>query len=118
VPAASARAKASASAAAAPSASAPAAKPSAQPSVAEVLPKAPKPAPRAQIEDDPPVPSATVKPAASAVIEWERPPEGLQRGKWAAPRWAVITLGIVIVVLTLVYFVVRLRRIRAESGGA
>jgi hypothetical protein len=44
--------------------------------------------------------------------QYDRPPEGLARGRWPAPRWAIAALGAAIVALALAYLVVRLRRRR------
>ncbi len=56
--------------------------------------------------------SASLKQLAPAVVEWERPPEGLQRGTWAAPRWAVVALGAFVVFVAAAYLVRRLRQRR------
>ncbi len=42
----------------------------------------------------------------------ERPPEGLARGLWEAPRWAVAALGAVVVLGAVVFLVFRVRRAR------
>ncbi len=42
--------------------------------------------------------------------QYDRPPEGLARGRWEAPWWAIAALGIIVVVAALVHVAVRARR--------
>lgn len=47
----------------------------------------------------------------------EQPPEGLARGKWEAPRWAVAALGAVVVLGALGFLLWRARKaLRARRG--
>jgi hypothetical protein len=46
----------------------------------------------------------------------ERPPEGLARGRWEAPAWAIVALGVVLVAGAVAFWVVRARRARARTG--
>jgi hypothetical protein len=50
----------------------------------------------------------------SLQVRTERPPEGLARGLFAAPRWYVAVLGAVVVLGALAYLVVRARRARSR----
>lgn len=43
----------------------------------------------------------------------ERPPAGLARGKYATSPWAISALGATLVLGTLLYFVLRLRKPRS-----
>jgi hypothetical protein len=43
-------------------------------------------------------------------VVYDRPPEGLQRGHYPAPQWAVLALGAAVVLGALVYLVWRGRR--------
>jgi hypothetical protein len=56
-------------------------------------------------------------PQASAVapggIVVERPPPGLARGKYPASPWAIVALGGTLVLGTILYFVLRLRKLRS-----
>lgn len=51
-------------------------------------------------------------PAPSGFVV-ERPPPGLARGKYAASEWSIVLLGAVLVLSTLVYFFLRLRKRRS-----
>jgi len=42
----------------------------------------------------------------------DRPPEGLQRGRYPAPRWVVAAIGAAVVLGALIYLVWRARRAR------
>ncbi|HEV8247406.1 MAG TPA: hypothetical protein VGP93_16625 [Polyangiaceae bacterium] len=54
-------------------------------------------------------PSATATgPGAHDVIV-ERPPPGLARGRYAWPAWGIALVGAALVLLTLVYFLSRVR---------
>lgn len=41
---------------------------------------------------------------------WDRPPEGLARGRFAAPAWLVALLGVAVFVGAIAWLVVRARR--------
>jgi hypothetical protein len=47
---------------------------------------------------------------------YERPPEGLARGRWGAPPWAIGALGAVLVVGAVLYLVWRARRAVRSRG--
>jgi hypothetical protein len=47
----------------------------------------------------------------------ERPPEGLARGRWEAPGWAIVLLGIAVVLGAAAYLVLRARARRQASAG-
>ena len=47
--------------------------------------------------------------APSGFVE-ERPPPGLARGKYPASPWAISLLGAALVLATLIYFFLRLRK--------
>jgi hypothetical protein len=51
-------------------------------------------------------------PAASGVVV-ERPPPGLARGRYPASQWSIALLGAALVLSTLIYFFVRLRKRRS-----
>ena len=51
-------------------------------------------------------------PAPSGVIE-ERPPPGLARGRHPASEWSIALLGAALVLSTLLFFFVRLRKRRS-----
>ena len=44
--------------------------------------------------------------------QYDRPPEGLQRGRYPAPRWVVAAIGAAVVLGALIYLVWRARRAR------
>ena len=56
-------------------------------------------------------------PQASAVapggIVVERPPPGLARGKYPTSPWVIAALGATLIVATILYFVLRLRKPRS-----
>jgi hypothetical protein len=43
----------------------------------------------------------------------ERPPPGPARGKYAASPWAIAALGATLVLGTILYFVLRFRKLRS-----
>ena len=43
----------------------------------------------------------------------ERPPPGLARGKYPASPWAIAALGAALVICTILYIVLRLRKPRS-----
>ena len=51
----------------------------------------------------------------SLQVATERPPEGLARGVWAAPRWTVAAIGAVVVLGAIVYLALRARRARRSA---
>ncbi|HEY5377413.1 MAG TPA: hypothetical protein VIK01_27220 [Polyangiaceae bacterium] len=51
-------------------------------------------------------------PAPSGFVV-ERPPPGLARGRYPAPEWSIALLGAALVLTTLLYFFVRLRKRRS-----
>jgi hypothetical protein len=53
-------------------------------------------------------------PAPSAIEV--RPPEGIARGRVAAPAWVVAAAAVVLVAAVVVFFVVRRRRARASKS--
>lgn len=59
-----------------------------------------------------------LQPTQAPPTEWERPPPGLSRGKYHAPRWAIFALGAVLLVAGLAYLVLRLRRAKRLAEGA
>lgn len=51
--------------------------------------------------------------------QYERPPEGLQRGRYPAPRWVVAAIGAAVVLGALLYLIFRARRaMRAPEADA
>lgn len=46
----------------------------------------------------------------------ERPPEGISRGVWEAPRWTIAALGVAVVLGALVYLVWRAKRNRRQPN--
>lgn len=52
--------------------------------------------------------------AAVTLLEpvYDRPPEGLARGHWGAPPWAVATIAAVVLAAAIAYLVVRAVRAR------
>jgi hypothetical protein len=53
----------------------------------------------------------------TAQVEKDRPPEGLARGRYEAPPWAIAALGAAVGIGALAFVVVRLvRRARAPKG--
>ncbi len=42
--------------------------------------------------------------------QYDRPPEGLQRGRYPAPAWAIAALGAAVVLGALIFVVWRARR--------
>jgi hypothetical protein len=40
----------------------------------------------------------------------DRPPEGLARGRWEAPRWTIAALGVAVALGALGYLFFRVRR--------
>ncbi|HZF51922.1 MAG TPA: hypothetical protein VE093_24890 [Polyangiaceae bacterium] len=51
-----------------------------------------------------------------AQTQLDRPPEGLARGRWPAPRWAIAALGAAVLVGALIYLALRLRRSLRGKG--
>ena len=43
-------------------------------------------------------------------LQYDRPPEGLQQGRYAAPRWAIAALGAAVVLAALLFLAWRARR--------
>jgi len=46
----------------------------------------------------------------------ERPPEGLARGRWEAPAWAIVLLGVAVLAAAVAFWVMRVRRARPQPG--
>ncbi|MEJ7728817.1 MAG: hypothetical protein WKG00_06345 [Polyangiaceae bacterium] len=46
----------------------------------------------------------------------ERPPEGLARGRWEAPAWAIVGLGLALLGAAVAFWVMRARRVRPRTG--
>ncbi|MCC6556852.1 MAG: hypothetical protein IT372_28175 [Polyangiaceae bacterium] len=42
--------------------------------------------------------------------QYDRPPEGLQRGRYPAPRWMVAAVGAAVVLGAIIYMIWRARR--------
>lgn len=42
--------------------------------------------------------------------QYDRPPEGLQRGRYPVPKWMIAAVGAAVVLGALVYLIVRARR--------
>lgn len=42
--------------------------------------------------------------------QYDRPPEGLQRGRYPAPTWAIVALGAAVVLGALLFLAWRARR--------
>jgi hypothetical protein len=51
-------------------------------------------------------------PAPSGFV-LERPPPGLARGRYAASEWSIAVLGAALVLSTVIYFLLRLRKRRS-----
>ena len=51
--------------------------------------------------------------AAPGGIVVERPPPGPARGKYPASPWAIVALGATLVLGTILYFVLRFRKLRS-----
>lgn len=47
----------------------------------------------------------------------DRPEEGLARGRWPAPLWAIAALGLAIVLAAVIYVGVRVYRARRRARG-
>ena len=58
---------------------------------------------------------APPEPAPSATIE-VRPPEGLARGKYPAPSWAIGAGAVVLFAAVVTYYAVRHRRAKRHKG--
>ncbi|WP_104984075.1 hypothetical protein [Sorangium cellulosum] len=55
---------------------------------------------------------------AQLQIEYERPPPGLQRGRYPAPSWAILAIGAAVVLGAVLFLIRRARRAaRARTGG-
>ena len=56
-------------------------------------------------------------PASNAAVPGgfveERPPPGLARGRYPAPPWAIAGLGAALILGSILYFVLRLRKARS-----
>jgi hypothetical protein len=52
----------------------------------------------------------TSRAVAQTELQYDRPPEGLQRGRYAAPKWAIAALGVAVVLGALAFLVWRARR--------
>lgn len=54
---------------------------------------------------------------SQAQTHYDRPPEGLARGRFQAPAFVIIALGAVVVVAAIVYLGLKLRRaLRGRRG--
>ncbi|MFO0592252.1 MAG: hypothetical protein U0441_32205 [Polyangiaceae bacterium] len=42
-------------------------------------------------------------------VTYERPPEGMSRGRFPAPAWAIIVLATVVVIASVVFLILRAR---------
>jgi hypothetical protein len=61
--------------------------------------------------EPPTLPQASALAPGGFVVE--RPPPGLARGKYPASPWAIAALGATLLVGTILYFVLRLRKQRS-----
>lgn len=52
----------------------------------------------------------------AAQAQYDRPPEGLARGKWPAPLWFIAAFGALIVLSAFIYLFVRVRRALRGKG--
>jgi len=43
-------------------------------------------------------------------VQYDRPPEGLQQGRYPAPRWVIAALGAALVLAALLFLAWRARR--------
>ena len=43
-------------------------------------------------------------------LQYDRPPEGLQQGRYPAPRWAIAAIGAAVLLAALIFLVWRARR--------
>jgi hypothetical protein len=48
---------------------------------------------------------------------YDRPPEGLARGRWDAPPWAIGVLGALVILGALAWLVLRARRAAKRRRG-
>jgi hypothetical protein len=58
-------------------------------------------------------PAGAADAAAPDGFALERPPPGLARGRYAASAWSIVTLGAALVLITVAYFFLRLRKPRS-----
>lgn len=55
-------------------------------------------------------------PVLAAQVHYDRPPEGLARGKWPAPKWLIGAVGAVLIVSAFIYLFLRIRRASRGKG--
>ena len=46
---------------------------------------------------------------AAQQVTYERPPEGLARGRFPAPPWVILTIAAVVIVVGIVFLILRAR---------
>lgn len=42
-------------------------------------------------------------------VTYERPPEGMSRGRYPAPWWAIVALASAVVIAAVIFFILRAR---------
>jgi hypothetical protein len=52
--------------------------------------------------------------ATAQEVTYDRPPEGLARGRYPAPPWLILGLAALVVVACIVFFIARARAPRAQ----